>query len=114
MIHAVSNRPCTDDDNLLRLDDTEIWTKSHLARLRSAVDDWYTTRDPVSVTIDLSRVRHVPSGFFGFLCDLRDDGVRVNLYKTHERVQNLIWFQRFFREGGCNTHQFRQKPRYMA
>lgn len=117
MIRAIEigkeNERCFNRQSILRLDNSEIWTGSHLSQLRLAVSDWRELHREESLTIDLSSVKHVPTGFFGYLCDLHDEGVRVDLYEAHESIQNLIWFKRFFRPGRRNTHRFREQPDYM-
>jgi len=115
LIQATSNsaRQSLYTDDLLTLNEAQIWTASDLCQLRAVVEQRLTTGED-SVCIDLSRVTHLPSGFFGLLCHFRDQGINVSLYETRQSVCDLIWFQRFFRRGAGNSHCFREEPRFMS
>jgi len=115
LIQATSNsaRQSLHTDDLLTLNEAQIWTASDLCQLRAVVEQRLTTGED-SVCIDLSRVTHLPSGFFGLLCHFRDQGINVSLYETRQSVCDLIWFQRFFQRGAGNSHCFREEPRFMS
>ncbi len=114
MIQATSNstRQSHYTGDLLTLNEAELWTASDLSQLRDAIHQRLNTGEE-SVCIDLSRVRHLPSGFFGLLCTFRDQGVNVSLFETQRSIHDLIWFKRFFRRGAGNSHCFRKQPRFM-
>lgn len=116
MIQATfQSEPSTDSDYvppLITPTEAEMWTGADLHRLREAVDERIRAGDD-SVSIDLSRVKHVPTGFFGLLCQIHDQGVAVQLVEAQPNIQDLIWFQRFFETASGNSHCFREQPLYM-
>ena len=115
MLQATSNsaRQSLRADELLTLNESQIWTATDLYQLREAVHQRLTTGEE-SVCIDLSRVRHLPSGFFGLLCSFHDQGINVSLYETRQSICDLIWFQRFFQRSAGNSHCFREEPHFMS
>lgn len=95
--------------DLLTIDQSGLWTGSSLARLRDSVKQRQKAGKK-SVTVDMTYVRHLPSGFFGMLCEWQERGLNVRLYQPADEVQQLEWFWRFFEEHDDGTYHFRRSP----
>lgn len=78
----------------------EIWDGADLSLIRDAILQLVTEDDIDSVGIDMSHVHHVPSGFFGMLYDWHERGLTVQLLNPRERVQQMLWFRKFFLDDG--------------
>lgn len=82
---------------VIALGPMEIWDGTHLALLRDALVRLVIDQQQRSIGIDMSCVQHLPSGFFGMLCDWFDQGVAVRLFSPRPRVTTMLWFRQFFR-----------------
>ena len=111
MQQQIQERNVPVPDDLLTLDESGLWTGSNLCRLRSAIKDRLEDGFD-SVTVDMTYVRHLPSGFFGYLCELHESGTRVRLFRPADEVQGLEWFWRFFEPDADSVYRFREEPLY--
>lgn len=105
--------------DLLSLDQTEIWGGPQLIRIRDEMKQRLQHPGTRSVTIDISSVKHLPSGFFGLLHDLRDHGLDVKLLGVQDPIAAMEWFRRFFEacpeaEPNYRLHRFRKDPIYIV
>ncbi len=76
----------------------EIWDGADLSLIRDTIFRLVNEEGIASVGIDVSRVQHVPSGFFGMLFDWYEQGVTIRLHEPRERVRKMLWFRKFFFE----------------
>jgi hypothetical protein len=74
----------------------EIWDGADLSLLRDTLATLIQRDRCRSVGVDMANVKFVPSGFFGMLFDWFEQGISVRLFAPQERVQNMLWFRRFF------------------
>lgn len=82
---------------VLGIGDMEIWDGADLSLVRDTIFRLVREDDLDAIGIDISCVQHVPSGFFGMLYDWHERGVEIHLYGARERVQQMLWFRKFFR-----------------
>jgi hypothetical protein len=76
--------------------DMEIWDGADLSLVRDTLAVLIDRRRRRNVGVQMRHVKYVPSGFFGMLYDWFESGVSVYLVEPQERVENMLWFQRFF------------------
>lgn len=76
--------------------DMEIWDGADLSLVRDTLAILIDRRRRRTVGVQMKHVKYVPSGFFGMLYDWFEAGVTVYLVEPQERVENMLWFQRFF------------------
>lgn len=76
----------------------EIWDGADLSLIRDTIFRLVNEEGIVSIGIDVSRVQHVPSGFFGMLFDWYEQGVTIRLFEPRDRVRQMLWFRKFFFE----------------
>jgi hypothetical protein len=76
--------------------DMEIWDGADLSLLRDTLASLIQRDRCRAIGVDMRTVKFVPSGFFGMLFDWFEQGVTVRVYGPQERVQNMLWFRRFF------------------
>jgi anti-anti-sigma regulatory factor len=81
---------------VLNMGDIEIWDGADLSLLRDALVHVISKKNAKSVTIDMTFVKYVPSGFFGMLYDWFEKGIEICLIDPQSHVQNMLWFKRFF------------------
>ncbi len=74
----------------------EIWDGADLSLIRDTIFRLVNEEGVTSIGIDVSRVQHVPSGFFGMLFDWYEQGVTIGLYQPRSRVRQMLWFRKFF------------------
>lgn len=111
MQQQIQTRNVLAPDDLLTLDESGLWTHAHLCHLRTAIKKHLKSGFD-SVTIDMTYVRHLPSGFFGYVCELHEAGTRVYLFRPADEVQRLEWFWRFFESAAESLYRFREEPLY--
>lgn len=78
--------------------DMEIWDGADLSLVRDTLAILIDRRRRRTVGVQMKHVKYVPSGFFGMLYDWFETGVTVYLIDPQERVNQMLWFQRFFTE----------------
>ncbi len=100
--------------DFLTLGEAEIWGLSQLVQLREEVARRVRESGAKSITLDMSCVKSLPSGFFGMLHDMQDRGIRVRLYSAREPVRQMEWFKRFFQPAARDGfYRFRRRPLYI-
>jgi hypothetical protein len=82
--------------SVVDIGDMEIWDGADLSLVRDTLTVLIARRHRRSVGIDMRHVKYVPSGFFGMLYDWFESGISVYLVSPTDRVENMLWFQRFF------------------
>ena len=85
-----------DGVTIVTLGDMEIWDGADLSLLRDTLTSLTGKKRKQSIGIDMTCVKHVPSGFFGLLCDCHDRGASVRLYSPQSRITQMLWFRKFF------------------
>ena len=83
--------------SLLHIGEMEIWDGADLSLLRDTLTRMIDRDRLRKVGVDMSFVKYIPSGFFGMLCDWREEGIRIFLLNPQPNVQAMLWFTRFFR-----------------
>lgn len=78
--------------------DMEIWDGADLSLVRDTLAILVDRRRRRTVGVQMKHVKYVPSGFFGMLYDWFESGVTIYLIDPQERVNQMLWFQRFFTE----------------
>ena len=81
---------------VLSIGKMEIWDGADLSLIRDTIFRLVNEDGLTSIGIDVSRVQHIPSGFFGMLFDWYEQGIEVGLYEPRERVRQMLWFRKFF------------------
>ncbi len=81
---------------ILDMGPVEIWDGADLVLLRDRFARQCSRNRCVSLGVDMTNVKYVPSGFFGMLFDWHERGVAVRLYSPQPRVANMLWFRLFF------------------
>lgn len=85
-----------DGTHVIHLGDMEIWDGADLAMLRETLVYLYQQLRSRHISIDMSYVKYVPSGFFGMLFDWHEKGVQIQLHAPQPQVGGMLWFRRFF------------------
>lgn len=85
--------------------DMEIWDGADLSLIRDTLFRLILQEGIDAFAIDMHAVQYVPSGFFGMLFDWMERGVEVHLINPRERVQQMLWFRKFFHR--VDTDAFR-------
>lgn len=88
-----------EESALVGIGDMEIWDGADLALLRDMLTKVIAQDGYHKIAIDLSSVKYLPSGFFGMLFELYEQGIKVQLYRPQTIVQNFLWFKMFFFAG---------------
>ena len=94
-----------DGSTLLNIGDIEIWDGADLSLVRDTLARLAGQEYIKSFTIDMKFVQYIPSGFFGMLYDWCERGVEIRLLQPRARVQNMLWFQKFFVDLGNGYFQ---------
>lgn len=81
---------------VVNIGDMEIWDGADLSLLRDTLSTLIHRDRCRAVGIDMAAVKFVPSGYFGMLFDWFEQGVAVRVLAPQPRVQNMLWFRRFF------------------
>jgi hypothetical protein len=76
--------------------DMEIWDGADLSLVRDTLAILIDRRRRRTVGVQMKHVKYVPSGFFGMLYDWFESGINIYLVEPQDRVENMLWFQRFF------------------
>lgn len=84
--------------SIVSIGNMEIWDGADLSLVRDTLNVLISQRKRRSVGIQMRHVKYVPSGFFGMLYDWHESGIAVHLFDPQPRVENMLWFQRFFVE----------------
>jgi len=74
----------------------EIWDGADLSLVRDTLQVLISRRRRRAIGVNMRHVKHVPGGYFGMLYDWFELGVKVFIVRPQERVQNMLWFRRFF------------------
>ena len=82
---------------VLGIGDMEIWDGADLSLVRDTIFRLVREDHLDAIGVDVSCVQHVPSGFFGMLFDWHERGIEIQLFGPRERVQQMLWFRKFFR-----------------
>lgn len=82
--------------SVVDIGDMEIWDGADLSLVRDTLSILIARRRRRTVGIQMQHVKYVPSGFFGMLYDWFESGINVYLVSPQSRVENMLWFQRFF------------------
>jgi len=80
----------------INLGPMEIWDGADLALLRETLARLIGTEGKSRVSVDMSSVKYVPSGFFGMLFDWCEQGAAIYLDSPCDRIRNMVWFRQFF------------------
>jgi len=99
-----------DGGSCLELGEMEIWDGADLALLRDTMTLLVHKKRCRSLSVDMSYVKYVPSGFFGMLFDWFDRGVRIRLYHPQPQVLRMLWFKKFFVEVAPGAWDLQPKP----
>ncbi|MBT5020763.1 hypothetical protein N9153_01110 [Planctomicrobium sp.] len=83
---------------VLNIGNMEIWDGADLSLVRDTFFRLVREDDITSLGVDVGYVQHVPSGFFGMLYDWYERGVDITLFGPGERLQQMLWFRKFFSE----------------
>lgn len=92
------------DVTVLNIGNMEIWDGADLSLVRDTMYRLVREDDITSLGIDVSCVQHVPSGFFGMLYDWYERGVDITLFGPGERLQQMLWFRKFFSESSKSIY----------
>ncbi|MEZ6065584.1 MAG: hypothetical protein R3B90_07695 [Planctomycetaceae bacterium] len=90
----------------------EIWDGADLSLVRDTLNVLIAKRRRRAIGIDMRHVKYVPSGFFGMLYDYYEGDINIYLFRPQDRVENMLWFQRFFQPKGagvwklCDENEF--------
>lgn len=74
----------------------EIWDGADLSLIRDTLFRLIVEDGVAGIGINMRYVQYIPSGFFGMLYDWLERGVQVRLYAPRPRVQQMLWFRKFF------------------
>ena len=74
----------------------EIWDGADLALLREVLSELIEQESFLSIGVDLTSVKYIPSGFFGMLFEWYEDGVEILLVSPQPNVEQMLWFRMFF------------------
>lgn len=94
-----------DRTTIVSIGDMEIWDGADLSLIRDTLFRLIRQQAVNSISIDMKYVQYIPSGFFGMLYDWMDRGIEVRLLHPRTRVQQMLWFQKFFVDEGHGTHR---------
>ncbi len=83
---------------VVNIGDMEIWDGADLSLIRDTLFRLVLQDGNEAFAIDMHAVQYVPSGFFGMLFDWMERGVEVRLLSPRDRVQQMLWFRKFFVE----------------
>ena len=83
---------------VIDIGDMEIWDGADLSLIRDTLFRLVLQEGTDAFAINMRAVQYVPSGFFGMLFDWMERGVIVYLINPRERVQQMLWFRKFFFE----------------
>lgn len=81
---------------VVTLEDMEIWDGADLAQLREALTALIERNGQRAIGVQLSGVKHLPSGFFGMLFEWYEQGLKISLYNPQDNVKKMLWFRMFF------------------
>lgn len=73
----------------------DIWDGADLALIRDTLVQIRSWDSCPRVGIDMSTVKHVPSGFFGTLFDWHERGVPICFVRPLPQVRRMLWFRQF-------------------
>jgi hypothetical protein len=85
----------------------EIWDGEELSLIRETFRRLIVEEECRALGVEMSSVKHVPSGFFGMLCDWHDKGVCVRVFRPLSQVKQMLWFTTFFHCIGDEVHELR-------
>ena len=103
---------CRDDVTVLDLGPMEIWDGADLALLRETLIHLTAEEGCRAIGVDLTFVKYIPSGFFGMLFDLHEDGTAVRVYSPQQNVSRMLWFRQFFHQVNETTFSLEREPKY--
>lgn len=95
------------DLTVIDIGDMEIWDGADLSLIRDTLFRLVLQDGVDAFAIDMHAVQYVPSGFFGMLYDWMERGVDVKLVNPRARVQQMLWFRKFFAEVEPGTYRLR-------
>ncbi len=73
----------------------DIWDGADLALIRDTLAQICSWDSHPRIGIDMSTVKHVPSGFFGTLFDWHERGVPIFFVRPLPQVRRMLWFRQF-------------------
>ncbi|MES2794113.1 MAG: hypothetical protein V4719_31150 [Planctomycetota bacterium] len=85
-----------DGSHVIHLGSMEIWDGADLAMLRETLIYLHQQLRSRQVSVDMSHVKYVPSGFFGMLFDWHEKGMQMQLHAPQPQITGMLWFRRFF------------------
>ena len=88
---------------VISIGEMEIWDGADLSLIRDTIVQLVSEKRLDEVGIDMQFVQHVPSGFFGMLFDWHERGVLITLHEPRERVTQMLWFRKFFKDDDSQT-----------
>ncbi|WP_437186404.1 STAS domain-containing protein [Planctomicrobium sp. SH668] len=101
----------TEHGALLSIGDMEIWDGADLSLIRDTLFRLIANENVKAAAIDMHAVQHIPSGFFGMLFDWMERGIEIRLVNPRERVQQMLWFRKFFELESTGVYQLRDSNR---
>ena len=96
----------------INLGPMEIWDGADLALLRETLSRLIGREGNARVSVDMSSVKYVPSGFFGMLFDWTEQGASIYLDSPCKRIRNMVWFRQFL--SPMSNDRFRLEPETVA
>ena len=106
-VHGLSVR-LDGDAALVCVGRKQVWDRADLSLLRDTFHRLVHDGSR-SISVNLSGLQCIPSGFFGSLMDLSDRGIAVFLVAPHERVRQMLWFREFFHRDCVDCYSLRQE-----
>jgi hypothetical protein len=98
---------------MLKMGKIEIWDGADLCLLREMLREQIVSEKRLTIGVDMTYVKYVPSGFFGMLVDWYEKGVSIGLYSPQPRIKNMLWFRRFFVETDADSFSFSAQTKEM-
>ncbi len=85
----------------------ESWDGAELSLLRETIARLVDEEECRSLGLDMSRVKHLPSGYFGMLYDWHERGVCIRVFGALPQVKQMLWFTTFFCSVDDDCHELR-------
>ncbi|MBA3312716.1 MAG: hypothetical protein M3552_22760 [Planctomycetota bacterium] len=89
---------------LIDLGKANVWDYGDLVRLREVVSG-LVFEGQRRISLDLSHVGCLPSGFMNMLCEWQERGIEVYVLDPRPNVRNMLWFQTFTERVSESRHR---------
>jgi len=84
--------------HILRLSNIQALDHSDVCLLK----EWMSRQAAgTKVSLNLHKVEYLPSGFFGMLHDISDNGVLISLANVSDTIKKHLWYRQFIHPSGA-------------